>query len=281
FGPAARRLVAEMTYEVVPMAGVDAAIEALPAGSPVSVTCSPVKGIDATRELTERLLAAGHRPVPHLAARMVASRDETRRLAAWARQVGLHALFVVAGDAPEPAGPYEGAVPFLADLIEAGPGVAAVGVTAYPDGHALIDEAELVRALHAKQALLTEAGVEAWASTQMCFDTGRIRSWLEDERRRGLTLDIHLGMAGVVDRAKLMTMGVRLGIGASLRYLRKNRASVTRMLAPGGYDPSHLVVDLAPDADRLGITGLHVFTFNNVAATRHWQEAVTSGEDAP
>ena len=54
---------------------------------------------------------------------------------------------------------------------------------------------------------------------------------------------------------------------------------MTRMLAPGGYDPSHLVVDLAADADRLGITGLHVFTFNNVAATRQWQEALTSGED--
>ena len=73
-----------------------------------------------------------------------------------------------------------------------------------------------------------------------------------------------------MDRARLLTMGARLGVGASLRYLRKNRASVTRMLSFSGYDPSQLIDPIAPHADRLGITGLHLFTFNNVADTVAW-----------
>ena len=86
----------------------------------------------------------------------------------------------------------------------------------------------------------------AGASTQMCFDAGRIRSWLEEERALGLTVPVHLGVPGVVDRTRLMTMGARLGVGTSLRYLSKNRATVMRMLAPGGYDPTDLVREPRP-----------------------------------
>jgi methylenetetrahydrofolate reductase (NADPH) len=147
-------------------------------------------------------------------------------------------------------------------------------VPAYPDGHPTIDRSVLRDALHAKQALITDAGVAAGASTQMCFDADRIRGWLQVERSQGLTLPIHLGVPGVVDRARLMRMGARLGVGTSLRYLSKNRASIVRMLAPGGYDPTDLVRALAPDAELLGIVGLHSFTFNSVADTAKWRETL-------
>ena len=39
-----------------------------------------------------------------------------------------------------------------------------------------------------------------------------------------------------VERAKLVSMGTRLGIGASLRYLRKNAAVISKLVGPGGYD---------------------------------------------
>ena len=71
-----------------------------------------------------------------------------------------------------------------------------------------------------------------------------------------------------------MSMGVRLGVGASLRYLAKNRSTVLSMVAPGGYDPTDLVDDLAPDAAELGIEGLHCFTFNAVGATVAWRDAI-------
>ena len=108
----------------------------------------------------------------------------------------------------------------------------------------------------------------------MCLDPERIRQWLEHERASGLVLPVDLGVPGVVERAKLMTMGVRLGIGTSLRFLRKNRSTVMAMLAPGGYDPTELVAALADDAARLRISGLHTFTFNRVESTRAWQDRV-------
>jgi methylenetetrahydrofolate reductase (NADPH) len=276
-GPATaevRRLVAATRYELVPMKGVDDAIEALPESSTVSVTCSPTKGIPATLDLTTRLLDLGHHPIPHISARMVEGPDDVFKLAAWIREHGLRDLFVVGGDAEQPHGPYADGLSFLRDLLAHDHGLERVGVPAYPDGHPFIDRSVLRDALHAKAALITEAGVTAGASTQMCFDAGRIRSWLEEERALGLRVPIHLGVPGVVDRTRLMTMGARLGVGTSLRYLSKNRATVMRMLAPGGYDPTDLVQALAPHAEALDVVGLHSFTFNSVADTAKWRDAL-------
>lgn len=270
-------LVGEMTFELIPLKSAPDAIASLPPNSRVSVTASPVKGLDATKELTDQVRAAGHRPVPHIAARLVQSKQHTAAIAAWMKAEGYDHLFCVAGDAEEPAGPYEGAHSFLSDLFETDHALTTVGVTAYPDGHALISPQICHEQIHAKQALLAAAGVEGWASTQMCFDTNLIISWLQQERAAGLTLPVHLGIPGVVDRSKLMTMGVRLGVGASLRFLKKNRTAVTKLLSPGSYDPDDIVVPMTNDLEALGVTGLHVFTFNQVASTEHWRQSVLAG----
>ena len=269
-----RDLVDNMVFELIPLKSVDAGIDALPPNSPVSVTASPVKGLDATMELTDRIRSLGHRPVPHIAARLVESQDHVAQIAKWMKTEGYQTLFCVAGDAEEPAGPYEGAHSFLNDLFAQEHGLTTVGITAYPDGHALISNEILHEQLHAKQALLAEAGVNGWASTQMCFDTDLIADWLRNERAEGFELPIHLGIPGVVDRAKLMTMGVRLGVGASLRFLKKNKAAVTKLLAPGAYDPDDILEPLTASLDALGIKGLHVFTFNQVEATEAWRQSV-------
>ena len=100
---------------------------------------------------------------------------------------------------------------------------------------------ELHDVLRAKLAVVAEAGLAGSVTTQMCLDAPHIIRWLTDERDRGLDVPVDIGVAGVVDRAKLLTMGVRLGVGTSLRFLRKNRSVVTSMFAPGGYDPTDLV----------------------------------------
>lgn len=273
-------LVSRMGFELVPMKSVEAAIAELGPGSSVSVTCSPAKGLAATQELVGRLLDLGHDAVPHLAARQVEDREHVARLAGWIRGCGLREVFVIAGDAPKAAGPYADSLSFLHELLEHDTGLARVGVAAYPDGHPFIDRAALHDALHAKQALFATAGIRGSATTQMCFDAARIRTWLSVERCDGLTMPVSVGVPGVVDRGRLLSMGVRIGVGVSLRYLRKNRAAMAALLAPGGYDPTELVRTVASDAVTLGVTALHSFTFNSVAATRAWQQALLAPDVA-
>lgn len=266
-----RSLIEGLTFEVVPLKSLDAAIEALPAGCEVSVTCSPVKGIAETIRLTNEIRSRGHVAIPHIAARMVTDRAHTAEIADWLRTEQIGRLFLVGGDA-DPPGAYPDAVAFLNDLLEADPGVHTIGVTAYPDGHSQIDSKLLSEALHTKQAMLASAGVAGYASTQMCFDPEQIRQWLVAERNAGLTLPIHLGIAGVVDRTKLMTMGMRLGIGTSLGFLKKNRKAISKLLTKSDYDPDSLLMPLAEDLKPLGVEGIHCFTFNQVEATEAWRQ---------
>jgi methylenetetrahydrofolate reductase (NADPH) len=109
-------------------------------------------------------------------------------------------------------------------------------------------------------------------ATQMCFDADTIGDWLEGRRAAGVDLPCHLGVPGAVDRARLLAISIRLGIGHSARYLKKNRASVIRLLSPGGYDPNKLIAPLSCRADELGISGIHCFTFNAVDTTESWRQ---------
>ena len=181
-------------------------------------------------------------------------------------------MFLVGGDAEEP-GEYFDVVEFLHDFLDTDHGLTTIGVAAYPDGHALIDRDALHEALHAKQRLLAKAGVESYCTTQMCFDPNTISAWLRAERAAGLTMPVHLGLSGVVDRTKLLTMGARLGIGQSLSYLRKNRKAITSMMTTAHFDPNDLLIPLSQDMLELDVENLHVFTFNQVAATDRWRLA--------
>jgi len=193
------------------------------------------------------------------------------------RAQGIKEVFIIGGDAETPPH-YQYALPFMRDFLDANPGIETLAFGAYPDGHATISNKDLHEAIHEKQKLIESKGIKPLASTQMCFDAAKIRSWLKEERAAGFTAPINLGLPGVVDRAKLMTMGMRLGIGQSMRYLSKNKSTITRMFAPGGYDPTKLLNDLARDAQSLRIQGIHSFTFNNVADTAKWAQAILDGD---
>lgn len=265
-----RDLTENFTFELIPLKSLQTQKEHLPAGAAVSVTCSPAKGIEETQRLTEEFLGAGFAAVPHFSARMVRDRIHTKELAGWCREVGVKKVFIVGGDAEEP-GDYPDAVVFLSDLLDTDHGLDAIGVTAYPDGHSFISNDDLHWALHTKQRLLDEAGVPGWCSTQMCFDPETIEAWLRAEREAGLTLPVHLGISGVVDKTKLITMGARLGIGQSLSYFKKNKAAIAKMMTSPSYDPNDLLVPLSEANLELGVEGVHMFTFNQVEATEAWR----------
>jgi methylenetetrahydrofolate reductase (NADPH) len=267
---ARRRLIADARYEVVPLKSMHDQIPHLPAGCSVSVTCSPTKGIEPTLEISAELQGAGHHAVPHIAARLVEGRDHVEKIAARINEHGITEIFVVGGD-PDPVGPYADGLSLMKDLLPLCRAVGIVGFPSYPDHHTVIPDAALDEALLAKQALVKELGLEGFTSTQMCFNVKTIESWLRRQRERGLTVPVHLGVPGAVDRTRLLSLGTRLGIGSSLRYLRKNSGAIMRMFSPSSYDPDKLITPLSKHADELGIDGLHLFTFNSIDSTVAWQ----------
>jgi methylenetetrahydrofolate reductase (NADPH) len=266
-----KRLLERITYELIPLKNLADQSMFLPAGSTVSVTCSPAKTIEDTLDLSAHYGAQGFTVIPHLAARMVEGEDHVERIVQRINSLGIRTVFCIGGDA-DPRGPFTDTAGFLRSFLDRGPEIDAVGVGSYPDGHATIPDQALVDGLVEKQEMIREAGLNGYMATQMCFDATTIADWLRDRRDAGVDLPCQLGVPGAIDRTRLLTISVRLGIGHSARYLKKNSASVIRLLSPGGYNPSKLIGPLSGVAVELDIVGIHCFTFNAVDTTEDWRQ---------
>jgi methylenetetrahydrofolate reductase (NADPH) len=262
------RLLGHVVYELIPMKSTLAAAEHLPFGAAVSVTASPAKGMLATVELCEALAGRGFHVIPHLSARLTKSAGELGQIVERLAGLGLTDAFVVGGDGADP-GDFPDALSLLEALAGLDHSFTRIGVAAYPEGHPVIDDARL------RQALLDKQPHASYMTTQMCFDAERISTWIGEQRLAGIALPVVIGVPGVIETAKLVSIGARIGVGTSMRHLAKNRRALWRLLRPGRYRPRKLVDALAriAAADELDIAGVHVFTFNQVEASAAFYEA--------
>jgi methylenetetrahydrofolate reductase (NADH) len=262
-------LLGHPRYEVLPFGDVvEAVLEHVPAEVTLTVTVSPRKGIEHTLDVAERLAGHGYAVVPHVSARLVRDRAHLAELIARIDELGGRDVFVVAGDADEPAGEFAGAAPLLAAMEDIGHRFEEVGITGYPESHPLIsDEATI-------QAMFEKARHATYIVSQICFDARVTANWVETVWSRGTRLPVHIGVPGAVPRAKLLRVSAAIGLGASARFLRRHKSWFTHALRPGGFDPDALIDGLEPileDAARK-ITGFHVFTFNDLADTECWRQ---------
>lgn len=262
-----RKLLEGAIFEVIPMKNTAEKARDLPPGATVSVTASPDKGMIATVELCESLAANGFRVVPHISARLTESFDELRRIVERVGAVGSTRAFVVGGD-NEGGTEFPDAMAVLRALERLDHPFREIGVAAYPEGHPSIPEHALRSSLLEKQAMAD------YMATQMCFDAERIASWVRGERTAGVNLPLVIGIPGVTDPARLLTIGARIGVGRSIRYLRKNRRAMFKLLRPRPYDPTKLVDKLSSLATdpAANAVGLHIFTFNQIGPTTEWYE---------
>jgi methylenetetrahydrofolate reductase (NADPH) len=267
---ALRGVLEDPIFELLPLKNLADQVPHLPRGARVSVTASPAKGIDATVDWAIRLQADGFRAIPHLSARMIASRSVLADLLERAREGGLTHGFVVGGDADEP-GEYLDGLSLIRSMTELGHPFATLGCPAYPQGHPDIPDEALA------QALRDKAPYVGHVTTQMDFDTGAIARWVRARRAEGFAPDVVIGVPGVADPQKLLSIAARIGVKDAKRFLVKNLRFVTGLARSGGfYKPTGFVEDLAPliaDAEAR-VAGFHLYAFNAVEATESWRQGM-------
>jgi methylenetetrahydrofolate reductase (NADPH) len=260
-------LVRNARYELIPLRSARDKAAALPVGSTVTVTASPTHGIEATLMLAEWLASQGHAVIPHLSAHMIRDRVHLADLLARARAAGLREAFVVGGDGGQHT-EFSDGLALLQSMQEIGHPFARIGVPAYPEGHADIPNDVLLRTLKAKQQYAHSM------TTQMSFNPAAVSPWIGRMRSEGIHLTVHLGVPGVTELSKLMTIAARIGVADSARYLKKNRQMVGHLINPGSFGPDAFLEALGgtiadPMAD---VGGVHLFTFNRVEETVAWQQ---------
>jgi methylenetetrahydrofolate reductase (NADPH) len=261
------RLLREARYEVLPTGTIeDKVLEHVPTEQGVTVTASPSKGLEATLDLTERLIGHGYVAVPHLAARMVRDRAELAEICDRLTGKGVTRIFVPGGDADQVGG-YPDALSLLEDLAELGRPFAHVGITGYPESHPTIHDDLTIQSMWDKRRYATHV------VSNLSFDPRVVRAWVTRMRTRGITMPLLLGVPGPVDRTKLLAMATRIGVGESTRFLNKHKGLFARLAAPGGFTGERFLVKCAPSlsAPEALVEGLHVYTFNQVAETAAWR----------
>ncbi len=256
-------------YEIFPSDDAEGLVLAhVPTEVTITVTASPTRGIDATLQTSAALARQGYTVVPHLSARLIRDRPHLREVLSAVSDMGSRDVFVVAGDAREPAGEYADSVALLEAMKSENHGLRDIGVTGYPESHSFIDDDTTIQAMWDKRRLAT------YIVSNLCFDPRVVKRWVARVRRRKVDLPIQIGLAGVVDPSKLMRVSTRIGIADSARFLRGHSNWFLRMMRPGGYSPERFVKALLPDlaAPDRKVTGLHVFTFNEIEPTERWRQ---------
>ena len=234
------------------------------------MTASPAKGIDATLDWAARLQADGFRAIPHLSARMIATGRSWPTCWRGPARRGLTHAFVVGGDADEP-GEYLDGLSLLRAMTELGHPFTTIGCPAYPQGHPDIPDAALARGAPRQGA------VRRPRDDPDGLRHGGDRAWVAARRAEGFAPDVVVGVPGVADPQKLLSIAARIGVKDAKRFLVKNLRFVTGLAKSGGfYKPTGFVEGIAPLlADpEARVTGLHLYTFNAVEATEAWRQSM-------
>lgn len=270
--PTVRRLLESARYEVLPTATIEEKVLAsVPTNVPVTVTASPTKGLETTLATSENLARAGYDVVPHIAARMVHNRTELEEIVARLTDAGITKLFVPGGDA-QAHGDYPDALALLVDLADLGNPFPHVGIAGYPESHPTIHDDVTIQTMWDKRKYSTHV------VSNMTFDPSAVTNWLYRMRLRGIRLPLLLGMPGPIDRAKLLSMATKIGVGDSTKFLVKHKGLMARLTAPGGFTGERFLYSCAAalgEPESL-VEGLHVYTFNQVAETEAWRQDILS-----
>lgn len=251
----------------------------LPAGTPIYVAHTPNATLAQVVDAACVAQAAGFEGCPHLVARRIASRAEVEAVLARLRACGVRRALLVAGDLSPPAGEYTSALDILESGVLDDAKLTTIGVAGHPEGNPRIPPEAAWDALLRKQAWSRKTGIAMYVATQFGFDTAALATFDSGLTERGVTLPVHVGVAGPASLKSLAKFAAICGIGASLGALLKNPGALgalkTLVKTVDEIFPAIVRLREGPLARRL--VQPHFFAFGGVMKTVEWLEAVRNG----
>lgn len=239
-------------------------------GTQIAVTFLPGEEMSQRVDAAVLVRELGFEPIVHLSARRLTSEAELDQyLSDITTKAGVKRVFIIAGDPPEPEGPYSTSL----DVIETGllekHGIEIVGIGGHPEGHPNNTPAELWDWMERKLAAIRARGMTPLVVTQFAFDDDAIVAWVKEMRQRGIDVPVRLGVPGPAGIKRLLGFAKRCGVGASANVMKKYGISLTNLIGSAGPDKlvSSLDKGLGEDAGRVR---LHLYPFGALKASAEW-----------
>ena len=232
---------------------------------------TPIEDMVAT---AKRIAGEGFDVMPHFPARII---HDKATLADWiARykgEAGVKQGLLLGGGVNTPAGDFDNSM----QLIETGlfDGFDRLHVAGHPEGNKDIDknggDRIVLQALKWKNDFANRSDAKMAIATQFCFEAAPVIAWADRLAAEGITLPIHIGVAGPAKLQTLIKFAISCGVGASLRVLQKRAMDVTKLLLP--YEPTEFVTELAAHKaanPNFGIEQVHFFPLGGIKTNAAW-----------
>lgn len=247
----------------------------LPAGTTVYIGHPPRRHLRDIVRVADQVRKLGFNAVPHILARELESERHLRGALDQLRASGIDHILLIAGDQLTPAGPFASTLNVLATNATVDYGMKTVAVAGHPEGHKVVGPSLLWDALLAKQAFGERTGTHVHVVTQFGFNPEAITSWRRHCQELGITLPVHVGLAGPTPLRKLIRFAMQCGIGASLNSLMKSTSALSH-LARVTSTPEEMLVALVrrPAAN---IVKPHFYCFGGSLETARWMRSVIDG----
>jgi len=186
-----------------------------------------------------------------------------------AASLGVKRVFIIAGDPPEPEGPFQDSLQIIETGLLEKHGIEIVGIGGHPEGHPNVSKADLWVWMENKIAAIRERGMTPLVVTQFAFDDEAIIEWLKEMRERGIDVPVRLGVPGPAGIKRLLGFAKRCGVGASANVMKKYGISLTNLIGSAGPDKlvGSLDKGLTPE---LGRVRLHLYPFGALTASAEW-----------
>ncbi len=276
--PQVEAFLQDYSIEVMPRTAekIDSFRDLLPDGTRVYIAHiegTPIEDMVAT---AKRLATDGFAVMPHFPARII---KDAKTLEDWiARyqgEAGVDQALLLAGGVDKPHGDFHSSMQLLEDGAFDRAGFKRLHVAGHPEGNRDIDPnggmKNVEDALVWKQKFSETTDAQLALATQFAFEAAPIIKWADDLKAAGITLPIHIGIAGPAKLQTLIKFAIACGVGPSLKVLQKRARDVTKLLLP--FEPTDVITALAahkaahPD---FNITNVHFFPLGGIKTNANW-----------
>ncbi|MCY4289859.1 MAG: methylenetetrahydrofolate reductase [Aestuariivita sp.] len=248
----------------------------LPRGTRVYIAHIEGTTIEDMVATAGRIAAQGLTVMPHFPARIIPT---VKVLEEWIDRyqsaANITEALLIAGGVSKPRGDFEDSMQLMQSGLFQRAGFRRLHVAGHPEGNRDIDLKGSYRATNSalkfKQDFAKINNISMAIVTQFAFDAQPIIDWSTFLQSEGISLPIHVGVAGPAKLQTLIKFAIACGVGNSLNVLQKRARDVSKLLTP--LQPTDLLNDLARYRSQhpaSKIENIHFFPLGGIAAASEW-----------
>ncbi len=244
----------------------------LPSGTRVyiaHIAGTPIAEMLAT---AKRISDQGFAVMPHFPARIIADKNTLENWVQQYADIGISQALLLAGGLTNPEGDFNDSMQLLSTGIFDKYGFKRLHVAGHPEGNRDIDpsggDAAVMDAIRWKNDFQNRTDAKMAIATQFCFESKPVIDWANRLQAEGITLPIHIGIAGPAKLQTMIKFAMACGVGPSLRVLTRRAKDLTKLVMP--FSPESILQELAAYKTAnpgFNIESVHFFPLGGITKT--------------